>query len=113
MLGNIHILRGSLKSASQILRSRAQVAKQIAKQTDTTLEKTGLSWKDVDNPSVEYNPDWTCYERTVFKIYPEEHLKRAKQVAYIVGDSKLTEKWKSEYLKLSKKEAESVPAPPS
>jgi hypothetical protein len=112
-LGTLFVLRGSIKSASQILRCRAQVSGQNAIQPDTTLENRGLTWKDTNNPTVEYQPDWTCYENTVFKIYPEEHSTREKQLAYIVGDSKLTEKWKSEYLQMSQKEAQSVPVPPS
>lgn len=53
------------------------------------------------------------FEKKLFKTYQEEDPTDIKEFAYIVGDSKLTEKWKSEYLSITKKEASKVPAPPS
>lgn len=111
--GNLDVIRGSLKKAAIILRARSQVAaQQAAKAPDATLVKKGLAWKDTDT-GVEYKPDWVVFQKKLFKTYPEEHATNTKELAFIVGDSKLTEKWKSEYLSMTKKEAQRVPAPPS
>lgn len=53
------------------------------------------------------------FQKKLLKTYREECSSKRKDLVFIVGDSKLTEKWKSEYLILTEKEAQKVPAPPS
>lgn len=111
--GNLGVLRGSLKTAATILRARSQItAQKAAKAPDATMAKKGVTWKDEDD-GVEYKPDWVVFQKKLLKTYPEENSNKREELAYIIGDSKLTEKWKSEYLNMTKEEAQKVPAPPS
>lgn len=77
-----------------------------------TLANERITWKNPKVPNVGLTPDWVVCEQKVFKEYPEERSAGNEQkLAYIVGDSKLTEKWKSEYLKITEKDAKKVDAP--
>lgn len=97
------------------MRKRSKVsAPQEKHHTNPTLAKNALTWKQPRGVNVEHDPDWVVFEKKVFKKYPEEgSAGKEKELAYIVGDSKLTEKWKSEYLKITKEEAKKVVAPSS
>lgn len=88
-----NVLRDPLKTAARTLNGRF---KDIG---DVTLGSKMISWKNPDNARSSFNPDWAVIDRSKAKKYSQEGNSDAKPTLYAVGDSKLSQKWKSQYLR--------------
>lgn len=89
-----NVLRDPLKTAARTLNRRFKDA--IG---DVTLGSKMISWKNPDNARSSFNPDWAIIDRTKTKNYSQEGNADAKPTLYAVGDSKLSQKWKSTWLR--------------
>lgn len=98
-----NIERQPLKVAGAILRQRkGMVNCSLAHPSDPTLASKIVSWKYKDDQSSSMKPDWTVHDRTITKTYKYAHdVEPPKYLVYAIGDSKLTQKWKSSWLTLA------------
>lgn len=73
-----------------------------ASATDPALSSFAVKWKHPKYTKTELDPDWVIFDRQVQKTYREEQGKgSAKSLVYIVGDSKMCQKWQSSWLHYS------------
>lgn len=100
-----NVLRDPLKTAARTLNGRFKDA--IG---DVTLGSKMISWKNPENARSSFNPDWAVIDRTKTKKYSQEGNADAKPTLYAVGDSKLSQKWKSTYLRHEDPKAAGFPS---
>ncbi|KAL2148972.1 hypothetical protein VTH82DRAFT_1658 [Thermothelomyces myriococcoides] len=95
-----NIVRAPLKVAGPLLRSRPGMkTADLADTPDPTLAPKKISWKHPTDSRVSTNPDWAVQDNKLFKKYRHAHRDDPpKYLVYAVGDSKLTQKWKSAWL---------------
>lgn len=99
VLGTCNIVRGPLKYAGAILRSRPTVCRQGAQlETDPVLGP-GMKWTHPKRETTKLKTDWAVYDRKVQKLYYSAADKDPKKaLAFAIGDSKMCQKWKSDWI---------------
>ncbi|KAK4194624.1 hypothetical protein QBC40DRAFT_290412 [Triangularia verruculosa] len=133
------IVRGPLKAAAQTLRPRftatgqgsrpssssqgsrpgsSQSSHQIAppQPPNITLAAKKVSWvknkiNKKDKGSVIMSPDWVVMDRVLCKTYKYDAQKTEKEIVYALGDSKMEQKWQSDWLSLSEADAQKQAKP--
>ncbi|KAK0744468.1 hypothetical protein B0T21DRAFT_357864 [Apiosordaria backusii] len=130
------IVRGPLKAAAQTLRPRfttgqgsrpsssqgsrpgsSQSSQQSAPQPpNITLAPKKVSWvkkktNKKDKGSVIMSPDWVVMDRVLCKLYDYDAQKTEKSIVYALGDSKMEQKWQSDWLSLSEADAQNQEKP--
>lgn len=74
-----------------------------------------MKWKHPKFPKTDLDPDWAIFEKLSQKMYKEELTKQTpKPLAFVVGDSKMCQKWQSAWLhsSLAAKYVDKSPAVP-
>ena len=67
---------------------------------DPKIVLKGLIWKvKGTTKGGTLLPDWTIQDRYVLKAYTNDASNELKSLTYVVGDSKLMQKWKADWLK--------------
>ena len=82
-----------------MLRYRPTVGPQkIENKPDPTLAAR-FKWSHPDLSGTHLNPDWAVYDRTIKKKYYSAQESDGKDsLVFAVGDSKLSQKWKSDWI---------------
>lgn len=98
-LGTCNIVRDPLKYAGAVLRRRPALCPQGEQlETDPVLGLR-IKWTHPDLDPTELKPDWAVYDRKVQKSYYSAADKDGnKPLAFAIGDSKMCQKWKSDWI---------------
>jgi hypothetical protein len=96
--GACNIIRVPIKQAASVLRFRETVSQNVQVTPDPTLAPR-FQWSHPLLKRTDLNPDWVVSDRSIQKTYYSAGTTDGEQdFVFAVGDSKLSQKWKSDWI---------------